>query len=238
VSFRTGTIQRMPRSGSGHSGVRDLSRGPGSVKCSRWPQWVNSSTRRPRGGAASIRRTTIKGPGLRIRFDVRRQWLCPQCGRTLKLAGHIVAQACRCTEPPTWMTLVPDPKPERPTFERIVVPEDAPVAEESRPAAGRNGSPNAGGTANGQERRGGRRKSRGKQDGNRKPVGAVSAAVTNSSEAGTESSGEKDSRHAAPASPPDRPATAETANRAAEVANDNGHRASPADPPAAAPASE
>ena len=71
----------------------------------------------------------MKGPGLRVRFDVRRLWRCPQCGRTSLETGDVVSVPCLCADPQVWMQLVPQPKPERPQFARIVIPEDAPPEE-------------------------------------------------------------------------------------------------------------
>ena len=68
----------------------------------------------------------MKGPGLRVRFDVRRLWRCPQCGQTSLETGDVVSVACPCADPPVWMQLMVQPKPERPQFARIVIPEDVP----------------------------------------------------------------------------------------------------------------
>jgi hypothetical protein len=80
----------------------------------------------------------LKGPGLRAGLEVRRLWRCPQCSRTVRQLGDVVAQLCHCADPPVWMHLVPEPKRERPKFDRIVIPE--PVegqAEEGPPALSR-----------------------------------------------------------------------------------------------------
>lgn len=73
----------------------------------------------------------MKGPGLRIRLDVRRVWKCPQCGKQIRLPGQQVSYPCPCTSPPTWMHLLPDPKPPEYHFEKISIPE--PVEEEPLP---------------------------------------------------------------------------------------------------------
>jgi hypothetical protein len=55
----------------------------------------------------------MKGPGNRIRHDVRRIWECPACGRREKTSGQVVCLRCNCVatgEPPSppWMRLVED----------------------------------------------------------------------------------------------------------------------------------
>jgi hypothetical protein len=57
----------------------------------------------------SFRRTgsgTIKGPGLKISLDVRRQWQCPACDYRAKMPGNRVAERCpHCTDV-VWLQLV------------------------------------------------------------------------------------------------------------------------------------
>ena len=49
---------------------------------------------------------SIKGPGFRLRHDVRRVWKCPQCRRRRKTDGHVIAQRCNCTKQRVWMQLI------------------------------------------------------------------------------------------------------------------------------------
>jgi hypothetical protein len=58
----------------------------------------------------------MKGPGNRLKFVVRRGWVCPLCQRRAVTAGSVVFQVCTCrpTEadaPPVYMQLVDDPLP-------------------------------------------------------------------------------------------------------------------------------
>ncbi len=53
----------------------------------------------------------MKGPGHRMKFDVRRIWECPLCQRRQRTAGTIVHLECMCLakeNPPrqTWMKLI------------------------------------------------------------------------------------------------------------------------------------
>jgi hypothetical protein len=53
----------------------------------------------------------IKGPGHRIKFDVRRVWECPICRRRVRTGGHVVNLRCDCRAareavPAVWMKLV------------------------------------------------------------------------------------------------------------------------------------
>lgn len=61
----------------------------------------------------------MKGPGGRLKFDVRRVWECPACRRREKTGGHVVNRRCDClakADPPrqTWMTLLEE-SPRRPS---------------------------------------------------------------------------------------------------------------------------
>jgi hypothetical protein len=53
----------------------------------------------------------MRGPAARWKFDVRRVWECPACGRREHTGGEIVSRSCDCqmnNDPlrPTWMRLV------------------------------------------------------------------------------------------------------------------------------------
>jgi hypothetical protein len=60
----------------------------------------------------------MKGPGGRLKFDIRRLWECPACHRRDLTAGDIVTRLCTCSsrsDPPrqNWMKLI-ELKPVRP----------------------------------------------------------------------------------------------------------------------------
>lgn len=74
----------------------------------------------------------MKGPGLRIKFDAKRAWKCPACGKTVRLAGDVASSLCSCTNPPSWMHLLPDPPKPKFSFEKISIPEP-PEEEQERP---------------------------------------------------------------------------------------------------------
>jgi hypothetical protein len=77
----------------------------------------------------------VKGPGLRNDLEIRRTWKCPQCGRTVKYLGNVVATTCSCTDNPIQMQLQPDIRKPPPKFEKVVIPlteEDLIVRERPR----------------------------------------------------------------------------------------------------------
>ena len=56
----------------------------------------------------------MKGPGSRLKFDMRRHWECPVCHRREWTSGEVVNHACTCTGTPdgattVWMRLI-EPK--------------------------------------------------------------------------------------------------------------------------------
>jgi hypothetical protein len=60
----------------------------------------------------------MKGPGGRLKFDIRRQWECPVCHRRKLTPGDVVTRLCTCSaksDPPrqNWMKLL-EQKPARP----------------------------------------------------------------------------------------------------------------------------
>ncbi|HZT83222.1 MAG TPA: hypothetical protein VFA26_23535 [Gemmataceae bacterium] len=64
----------------------------------------------------------MKGPGGRLKFDVRRVWECPACHHRARTGGDVVNRACDCqadADPPrqVWMRLVEETpvRPEPPT---------------------------------------------------------------------------------------------------------------------------
>ena len=64
----------------------------------------------------------MKGPGLRNDLEIRRTFRCPQCGRTVLKLGDVVSQTCPCTDPPSWMQLVPEVKKAPFKFAKIEIP--------------------------------------------------------------------------------------------------------------------
>lgn len=48
----------------------------------------------------------MKGPGLRLKGDVRRIWRCPVCGIELPAAGRVASLRCECEKPHPFMQLV------------------------------------------------------------------------------------------------------------------------------------
>jgi hypothetical protein len=91
---------------------------------------------RPGAGGAAI-----KGPGGRRKFDLRRVWQCPACGRRAYTGGQVVTLRCDCqarADPPRqiWMRLIAEPTPRRPR-RPAAAPDEAPPApppEEPPPA--------------------------------------------------------------------------------------------------------
>jgi hypothetical protein len=59
----------------------------------------------------------MKGPGGRLKHDVRRVWECPACGKRERSGGSVVNRLCPCgaaADPPkqAWMRLVEEqPRP-------------------------------------------------------------------------------------------------------------------------------
>ena len=68
----------------------------------------------------------MKGPGHRLKFDVRRVWECPVCHRRQKSDGRVVHLRCHCMDnchPPQeiWMKLIEERLPGK----QINVPREA-----------------------------------------------------------------------------------------------------------------
>lgn len=55
----------------------------------------------------------MKGPGLKVRNDVRRLWRCPTSGKELRVAGDVTAVRSPFVTEPTWMELVEVFRPPR-----------------------------------------------------------------------------------------------------------------------------
>jgi len=87
-----------------------------------WVEGESSASRLSRSNA-------IKGPGLRIVYDVRRFWKCPECGRTERSPVDTVARKCSCRSEGIWMTLI-EPAPAPPPFEvPVAAAKDTPEPE-------------------------------------------------------------------------------------------------------------
>jgi hypothetical protein len=72
----------------------------------------------------------MKGPGGRLKFDIRRLWECPVCHRRELTTGDVVNRLCTCSaksDPPrqNWMKLL-EPKPARPVLPQLF-PSSAPL---------------------------------------------------------------------------------------------------------------
>lgn len=108
-----------------------------------------SSGRRPLVESAGA---GVKGPGLRIDLDVRREWRCTRCGRTVRTPVFVTAQRCSCSSDDGWMQLQqpakrepyrPPPRaPEPPGLDDLTAEESAadsgpgaPIAAGGSPAA-------------------------------------------------------------------------------------------------------
>jgi hypothetical protein len=48
----------------------------------------------------------MKGPGIRLDLDVRREWECPECGKHRRVTGETVSVRCNCTKGGANMKLV------------------------------------------------------------------------------------------------------------------------------------
>ncbi len=55
----------------------------------------------------------MKGPGLRIRHDVRRRWRCPETGRVLKTPGSVTHLYSPFVKHACWMKLEEEFSPSR-----------------------------------------------------------------------------------------------------------------------------
>jgi hypothetical protein len=91
----------------------------------------------------------MKGPGGRLRFDLRRVWECPICHRRDWTSGDIVFRACTCSgknDPnhPVWMKLLEEEltvvAPRPPDLQST--PGETNVLAQSPPATTPNSDPN------------------------------------------------------------------------------------------------
>lgn len=56
----------------------------------------------------------MRGPGLRLKYDVRRLWQCPECGYERHAPATEVTVRCHCNEQDPWMKLVEPQRQIRP----------------------------------------------------------------------------------------------------------------------------
>ena len=88
----------------------------------------------------------MKGPGGRLRFDIRRSWECAVCHRRELTSGDVVSRLCVCSaksDPPrkVWMKLIetkparPAPPPPTSAPAEPTNPGTEPVAAPASPAA-------------------------------------------------------------------------------------------------------
>lgn len=56
----------------------------------------------------------MRGPGLRIKYDVRRLWHCPACGYERHVPATETAVRCHCRADKPWMKLVESQRTVRP----------------------------------------------------------------------------------------------------------------------------
>ncbi|MFN9039477.1 MAG: hypothetical protein ACK5YO_24475 [Planctomyces sp.] len=52
----------------------------------------------------------MKGPAFQYEVRILRLFRCRRCGKTLRVPGSVASHICRCSDPPTFMTLVDPPK--------------------------------------------------------------------------------------------------------------------------------
>jgi hypothetical protein len=56
----------------------------------------------------------MRGPGLRLKYDVRRLWRCPVCGYERRAPAMEVVVRCHCNHEEPWMKLVEPKRQVRP----------------------------------------------------------------------------------------------------------------------------
>lgn len=74
----------------------------------------------------------MRGPGMRIDFDMRRIWRCPACGSERRAEGKITSLRCNCSSGPTMMKLI-EPQRWRPPEQRPADPYMEFEVEEAAP---------------------------------------------------------------------------------------------------------
>lgn len=79
----------------------------------------------------------MRGPGMRLKYDVRRQWKCPKCGLERLVAATATTVRCQCETPGPLMQLLEskryaraEPAPLPPYFEMEEIPASEEVAAE------------------------------------------------------------------------------------------------------------
>lgn len=92
----------------------------------------------------------MRGPGNRMKYDVRRLWRCPQCGYERHVAATAVSVRCHCSKDEPLMKLVEHKRTQRAApppldlyieYDENAPEEAAPLAEaDSVPAAAETSS--------------------------------------------------------------------------------------------------
>lgn len=81
----------------------------------------------------------MRGPGMRLKLDVRRMWQCPRCGAQRKLPAHVTTVRCQCVSEPTFMKIVEPQRLARPVPKPLNlvlnIDLDTPDENDARPAA-------------------------------------------------------------------------------------------------------
>jgi len=60
---------------------------------------------------------TMRGPGLRIQYDTRRLWQCPECQYERHVPGRLTSMQCHCQKPGPFMKLMEEQRITRPPGE-------------------------------------------------------------------------------------------------------------------------
>lgn len=77
----------------------------------------------------------MKGPGFRIRHDVRRVWQCPETGKTLKTSGDVTQLRSPFARKPVFMQMLEDQPPARKQLDLDEILGHMLIEPESEPAA-------------------------------------------------------------------------------------------------------
>jgi len=67
----------------------------------------------------------MKGPAFQYEVRILRLFRCRRCGRTVRVPGSVASHICRCSDPPTFMTLVDPPKVVSPDVSQFLSSPDA-----------------------------------------------------------------------------------------------------------------
>ncbi|MFM7925266.1 MAG: hypothetical protein ACKPJJ_33985, partial [Planctomycetaceae bacterium] len=71
----------------------------------------------------------MKGPAFQYEIRTQRLFRCRNCGRSVRVPGSVASHICRCSDPPTFMTLVDPPKIAPPDVSQFLsAPDEAELA--------------------------------------------------------------------------------------------------------------